>query len=211
MYRTIIVAFLCLIFSYGKAQQSFNKEAFYAYANAKQLFLVKQFLATDSVGILMDSFLFGNEQKMDTVEIYIAKNSFKREDYKHMPTSTSNNKCVDLGFEIKYDKKEKEFYTSGDHGQYVSVINFKEKTSENIWTSHGFYPACDYAIWFGDTAVALLVVDSDYEEEPKFRFRLEYIDLKKKVKRIYNCNKNIIKSGSSFWSFYFVKKGMNKK
>jgi hypothetical protein len=211
MYQKILLAFFSFITTYCQAQQSFNKEPFYKNANTKQNLIVQQFLARDSVNIVLDSFLFANEQKMDTLENYTFKDGFKRKDYKYMPFSTNNKKCVDLGFKISYDKKEKEYYTSGDHGQYVSVLNFKEKTSENIWVSHGWYPACDYAIWFGDTAVALLVVNSDQELEPKFQFEIVYFDLQKRIKRIYYCNKNIFITKSKFWDFYFVKKGMNKK
>lgn len=211
-FQRFIPFFFILFSANSFAQQSFNKEPFIANANPSQLLIVKQFLANKNVKIVLDSFLFQSEKKMDSIETDHYNTGFKKNDFKYMPFNKGKQKCVDLGFQIGYDKKEKEYYTSGDHGQNVTVVNFIDSTTQAIWISHGFYPACDYAIWIGDKALALLIINSDDDEsKPKFQFELQYVDLQKRIIKKYNCNKSISKEEASFWDFYFVKKGMYKK
>jgi hypothetical protein len=185
MYKIVFLFFGSSFFNFCFAQTSITQESFYKKAHPQQVAIVHRFLQSDSVQLSLNDFLFINEEDMDTATQLGSTEPKEKLQFKFMPFNKTKTKCLDLGFTIAWDKKEKKYYTEGDHGQYVSLLDFQKKTYQQIWVSHGWYPATDYAIWFGNTAFALFICNSDQEDNPQFNFYLEYYDL------------------INFWNFYF--------
>ena len=198
------------------AQFSISKEPYYKKIDKKEEKLVNSYFKRMSPKISLSSFLF-----VEVGDLIISDSSVKdfiinpnevdkkydsafQENTRFCPHNSDKTMFIDVGLSINFNYSLKQYQFAGaDHGQTATLIYKGKKESIEIWRSYGFFPAVDYAIWFGNYEFALIEYNSNYATIPKITVQLKYYNLKTKKVRCYKFPKPIKKDKNDFWDFYF--------
>ena len=216
MKRIVFALFFVGFIHNSFAQLSISKEPFYKKIDKKEEKLVNSYFKRMLPKISLNSFLFVDEDDLivsdSSVKDFIINpkevdkkydSAFEIES-KFCPHNTEKTMFIDFGLLTLYNDSLKQYYFGGgDHGQTVTLFYNGKKESIEIWRSYGFFPAVDYAIWFGSYEFALIEYSSDNESKPKITVQLKYYNLKTKKVRYYKFPKVLKKSVNGFWDYYF--------
>ena len=216
MKRIIFILLFVGFIHNSFAQLSISKEPFYKKIDKKEEKLVNGFFKTMSPKITLNSFLYASEVDLKissiTVKNYLINPKNVKKKYNSefesktmfCPHNSDKTMFIDVGLFINFNDSLKQYEFAGaDHGQTVTLIYKGNKKNIEVWRTFGFFPAVDYAVWFGNYEFALIEYNTDYENKPKITVQLKYYNLKTKKVRYYKFPKAIKKSSIDFWDFYF--------